>query len=104
MEKERIADQKSRIIHFGADERSPVWRSVGSVTIVAPNLDEPLNLRGVGYTVFLQEARREGELREALVFLRRIGRPAWQAVLYWSLLGMFVGIAITRAWYVLANR
>ena len=88
MEQERFANQKSRVFHMGADERTPVWRSVGSVTIVAPNLDEPLNLRGVGYTVFL----------------RRIGRPAWQAVLYWSLLGMFIGIAITRAWYVLASR
>ncbi|MCA9244409.1 MAG: hypothetical protein KDA32_10670 [Phycisphaerales bacterium] len=104
METERFANQKSRVFHMGADERTPVWRSVGSVTIVAPNLDEPLHLRGVGYTVFLQEARQEGELREALIFLRRIGRPAWQGILYWTLLGMFVGVAITRAWFVLANR
>jgi hypothetical protein len=104
MEQERAADRKSRVVHFAANDRGPVWRSVGSVTILAPELDAPLHLRGAGYTVFLQEARDEGDLRDALIYLRRLGRPAWQAFLYWSLLGAVFGFAIARAYYTLMLR
>jgi len=101
MEQDGFASRKSRVVHFAADDKGPVWRSVGSVTIFAPELDEPLHLRGVGYTVFLQEARDEGDLRYALITLKRMGRPPWQDFLQWTLLGALFGFAIARAWYML---
>jgi len=102
MEETPFAERKSRLIHQRADRKSPEWRAVGSVTIVAPELDRPLFLDGVGYTVFFQEAKKEGELRDAVIILNRLKRPSLAGSLFWCFLWMFFGAAMMRAWILLS--
>lgn len=100
MDNQRISDRKSRIVFQRADGRAPEWRAVGSIMILAPDSDRPLYIDGVGYTVYLKESRQEGDLREAIIILSRLRHPTWATVLWWSLGALFVGIGLTRAWFL----
>lgn len=99
MEDEKIAEQKSRIFHQRIGSR-PEWRSVGSITIISPEHDQPLFLKGVGYTIFLQEAKDKG-LRDAFIVLQRW--PLWNrlALGIWLSVAAVLGFALARAWYSL---
>ena len=100
MDDQRISDRKSRIVFQRADGRAPEWRAVGSIMILAPDCDRPLFVDGVGYTVYLKESRQEGDLREAIIILRRLRRPTWVTVLWCALGTLFLGIGLTRAWFL----
>jgi len=96
-EEAKFAERKSRVVHQGADSNKQEWRSVGSITIFAPELDAPLQLDGAGYIVFFKEAKREGELREAFVILK--SRPVI-ARAEWFIFGIGVGMILLgiRMW------
>ena len=104
MEQQGYANRKSRVVNFAADDTGPVWRAVGSVTIDSPELEEPLHLPGYRWIVTFRRDPYQGSLRHAVIRLKHLGRPPWQAFLKWTLLGALFGFAIARAYYTLALR
>lgn len=100
MEEKNYAGRKSRLVLQRADKRVSEWRAVGSVTIVAPELDTPLVLKDGSYTIIFQEARSEGELRDAVVLLRRLQRPFWVEAVWFVAVAVF-GAGLMRTWYTM---
>ena len=100
MDDEKYAERKSRIFHQQVG-KAPVWRSVGSITIVSPDHDEPVFLKGMAYTVFLHEAKDQTQ-RESVIVLKRWSLPPdiWK-VRFFLLFGGAVAIAIARGLYLL---
>ena len=98
MEEKNYAGRKSRLVFHRADKRVSEWRAVGSVTIVAPELDTPLVLKDGSYTIIFQEAKTEGELRDAVVLLHRLQRPLWVTVI-WLFSAMYIGAVLMRWWF-----
>lgn len=81
MEQQTYADRKSRLVNHRAESRVPEWRSVGSITIHAPELPHPIELCDAGYVVHFVESKMA--LRTAEIYLRQAyGRTPWWA---WSL-------------------
>lgn len=93
MEAERMADRKSRLVRVRADGVVD-WRAAGDVWLFAPG-ESPVHLKGA-YTVVFNDAAEEGGLREALVALQPIARPAWQAVIFMVCAGFALGSGLTR--------
>ncbi len=101
MSKPSIASQKSYLTFLEAGSEGPVWRSVGSVTIDGTELEHPIHLDDVRVTVTIKEARREGELKKALLELERVYRrrlPWWQDPTWWCMLTFMLGCILTKAW------
>lgn len=101
MEAMSFEKRKSHLVHQGSDARVPVWQGVGSVTILGPEIDRPLFLDGVDYTVFFREAKREGDLREAVILLNRLNQSAFGSSVIWLFLAMLFGAAVMRTWIFL---
>ncbi|QDV90769.1 hypothetical protein RAS2_18520 [Phycisphaerae bacterium RAS2] len=99
MEDDKYAGRKSRIFHQKVG-RAPEWRSVGSITIVSPDLDKPLFLEDAGYTVFLHEAEDQ-TLRDAIIVLKRWAPVDRWKVRFWLFFAAVSGVALLRAWYSL---
>lgn len=97
MDDEKIAERKSRIIHQKVGS-APEWRSVGSITIVSPDLDKPLFLEEMGYTIFFHESK-EQKLRSAIIVLERLQRTDVWKLRFWLAFVAVLGIALLRAWY-----
>lgn len=82
MEQQTYADRKSRLVNHRAESRVPEWRSVGRITIHAPELPHPIELYDAGYVVHFRESEKM-DLRTAEIYLRpAYGRtPWWQQAL-----------------------
>lgn len=93
MEAEKMADRKSRLVRIRADGVVE-WRSAGDVWLFAPG-KPPVHLK-TPYTVIFSEPAEEGGLREALVALQPIARPAWQAIILMVCAGFALGSGLTR--------
>ncbi|RIK67128.1 MAG: hypothetical protein DCC65_07875 [Planctomycetota bacterium] len=100
MENNEYEGRKSRIFNQKVG-RAPVWRSVGSITIVSPDLEKPLFLEETGYTVFLHEAK-DNSLRDAIIVLKRWQRTDDWKFRFWLFFAAVLGIALVRAWYSLS--
>lgn len=94
---EKIAERKSRIFHQRAG-KAPEWRSVGSVTIISPDLDRPLFLEETGYTIFFHESGEK--LREAIIVLERSN--VWKGR-FWAVVATVIVFALVRAVYYLSH-
>jgi len=100
MENDKYEGRKSRVIHQTVG-RAPVWRSVGSITIVSPDLEKPLFLEDAGYTVFFHEAK-DSTLRDVVIVLKRWQRTDVWKFRFWLFFAAVLGIALLRAWYSLS--
>jgi hypothetical protein len=101
MDNETIAGRKSRIFHQRVG-KAPEWRSVGSITIVSPDHDEPLFMKDMAYTIFLHEAKDKA-LKDAFVVLKQRTRPDIWKFRFWLVAGGIMAFSIARAWYLLST-
>ncbi len=96
---EKMAERKSRVFHQKVG-KAPEWRSVGSVTIISPDLDRPLFLEEMGYTIFFHESKEQ--LRDAIVVLERLQKNVWQGR-FWAVVALVIVFALVRAVYYLSH-
>lgn len=97
------ADRKSRLVIERAGRSAPEMRSVGSITLQSPHLDAPVHLDGLGFTVYLKETERKGDLREAMLLLSHAHRDRllWWEKMWFSVLGLIAGALIYRIYITL---
>lgn len=69
MEQKTYAERKIRMAFSKAGSKAMEWRAVGSITIYAPGLPEPVVISDVAWLIVLHEARGPSELRHAEVRL-----------------------------------
>ncbi len=97
MEEKKIAELKSRLVHQGADGKV-VWRSVGSITIFCPRLQEAVVLDEGGYT-FILPAEGNGGLPSASIILGKLDQVReskfWNNVFY-ALVGFGLAVLAIR--------
>ncbi len=99
MDEKTYSGRKSRIFHQEVG-KTPEWRSVGSITIVSPELEKPLFLDEMGYTIFFHEAK-DNTLRDVMIVLQRLSRTDQWKFRFWLFFAAVLGIALLRAWYSL---
>lgn len=99
----KYADRKSRLVFERAGKSAPELRTVGSITLLSPQLDAPLHLDGLGYTVYFKESEKQGDLREAMVILSHAYRrkAVWWEIVMYSVFSMVVGWGLHRLYAAL---
>ena len=92
-----FAAKKMRVVHQRAGRGATEWRSVGSITILGPDLKTPVYIDRAGYIVRIYEAENADELRKAVVRLRSLNRwSEWDLALY-VFLGSVIGYVLGRS-------